>query len=240
MARQQRIEPPMSFSLLVVEDDEKIAANLREVFSREGYDITLASSGEDGFFSLTTEHFDMLVLDLGLPGRSGFEILDAVRLKNKELPVLILSARDDVMDRVNCLRAGADDYLTKPFNVAELLARTEAILRRGRSDTVLRLRVGDLFMDLVTRKASRAGRPLDLTVRELELLEYLMRHSPNNVSRDMLAKDVWKEVNRVTPLDNVIDVHIARLRKKLDNGHSSPLIHTVRGLGFCLSKTEPL
>jgi two-component system, OmpR family, copper resistance phosphate regulon response regulator CusR len=240
MAARHQLETAVPFHVLVIEDDEKIASTVREALGREGYGVTLAASGEEGFFSLATEHFDLLLLDLGLPGRNGFEILDAIRLKDKELPVLILSARDDVMDRVRCLRAGADDYLTKPFNIAELLARTEAILRRGRSDVVLRLRVADLFMDLVTRKAVRAGRPLDLTVRELELLEYLMRHAPNIVSRDMLAKDVWKEVNRVTPLDNVIDVHIAHLRKKLDTGGAHPLIHTVRGVGFCLSKMEPL
>ena len=229
----------MSFRVLAIEDDEKIAAALRDLFSQNGYDISIAASGEEGFFCLAAEQVDLLLLDLGLPGRSGFEVLDAVRLKNKELPVLILSARDDVHDRVHCLRAGADDYLTKPFSVAELLARTEAILRRGRSDTVLRLRIDDLFMDLVRRKAVRAGRLLDLTVRELELLEYLMRHAPNVVSRDMLAKDVWKEVNRATPLDNVIDVHVARLRKKLDRNEPHPMIHTVRGIGFCLGKTEP-
>jgi two-component system, OmpR family, copper resistance phosphate regulon response regulator CusR len=229
----------MSFRVLAIEDDEKIAAALRDLFSQNGYDISIAASGEEGFFFLAAEQVDLLLLDLGLPGRSGFEVLDAVRLKNKELPVLILSARDDVHDRVHCLRAGADDYLTKPFSVAELLARTEAILRRGRSDTVLRLRIDDLFMDLVRRKAVRAGRLLDLTVRELELLEYLMRHAPNVVSRDMLAKDVWKEVNRATPLDNVIDVHVARLRKKLDRNEPHPMIHTVRGIGFCLGKTEP-
>ena len=228
------------FRVLVIEDDGKIAQSLHAVFSREGYDITVANNGEDGFFRLTTERFDLLVLDLGLPGRNGLDVLAAIRQRDKELPVMILSSHDDVTDKVRGLRAGADDYLTKPFDVAELLARTEAILRRGRSDVVLRLKVGDLFMDLVARKAVRGGRPLDLTVRETELLEYLMRHSPHTVSRDMLARDVWKEVSRATPLDNVIDVHIARLRRKMDANDTHRLVHTVRGVGFCLSESEPL
>jgi two-component system, OmpR family, copper resistance phosphate regulon response regulator CusR len=230
----------MSFRVLAIEDDEKIGACLHQLFAEGGYDISIAVSGEEGFFALATGHIDLLVLDLGLPGRSGFEVLNAVRSTNKELPILVLSARDEVAERVRCLRAGADDYLNKPFDVAELLARTEAILRRGRSDVVLRLRIDDLFMDLVRRKASRAGRPLDLTARELDLLECLMRQAPNIVSRDMLAKEVWKEVNRATPLDNVIDVHIARLRKKVDRDQAYSMIHTVRGVGYCLSKTEPL
>jgi two-component system, OmpR family, copper resistance phosphate regulon response regulator CusR len=230
----------MSFRVLAIEDDEKIAAGLTQLFTEGGYEISVAGSGEEGFFALATGHVDLLLLDLGLPGRSGFEVLDAVRSQNKELPVLILSARDDVADRVRCLRAGADDYLRKPFDVAELLARTEAILRRGRTDVVLRLRIDNLFMDLVRRKAMRAGRVLNLTTRELDLLECLMRHAPNIVSRDMLAKDVWKDVNRATPLDNLIDVHIARLRRKVDHDEPHSIIHTVRGVGYCLSKSEPL
>jgi two-component system, OmpR family, copper resistance phosphate regulon response regulator CusR len=230
----------MSFRLLAVEDDEIIAASLMRLLSGDGYEISIARSGEEGFFALATGHVDLLLLDLGLPGRDGFEVLEAVRSKNKELPVLILSARDAVEDRVRCLRAGADDYLQKPFQVSELLARIEAILRRGRSDLVLRLRTDNLFLDLVRRKAMRGGRPLDLTARELDLLECLMRHAPNTVSRDTLAKDVWKEVNRATPLDNLIDVHIARLRKKIDRDEPHTMIHTVRGVGYCLSKSEPL
>jgi two-component system, OmpR family, copper resistance phosphate regulon response regulator CusR len=230
----------MSFRVLVVEDEKKIADGLRAVLGLEGYEVTHAPSGEDGFFRLTTERYDLLMLDLGFPGRDGLDVLQAVRSKDKELPVLILSARDEVETRVRSLRGGADDYLVKPFHTEELLARTEAILRRGRTDVVLRLKVGDLFMDLVGRKAVRAGRPLELTMREFELLEYLMRHADGVVSRDMLARDVWKEVNRATPLDNVIDVHIARLRKKVDPDEKHRLIHTIRGVGFCLSESEPL
>ena len=142
-------------------------------------------------------------------------------------------------DRVAGLDAGADDYLVKPFAFAELLARTRALLRRGRAADAPRLAVGDLAMDLITRKVSRGGRSVDLTVREFELLEYLMRYEGQVVSRETLARDVWKETARTTPLDNVIDVHIARLRRKVDMEPSVRMIHTVRGVGFMLREGEP-
>jgi two-component system, OmpR family, copper resistance phosphate regulon response regulator CusR len=230
----------MALRLLVIEDDLRIAATLRTLFESHDFEVSIAHTGEDGFFRLTTELFDLLILDVGLPGRSGFDVLQALRQTNKELPVLVLSARDDVNDRVHGLRVGADDYLPKPFDTSELLARTEALIRRGRHSVALRLKVGDLFMDLVNHKVIRNGRQLDLTVREFELTEYFMRHAHGIVSRDMLARDVWKEVNRATPLDNVIDVNIARLRKKIDADDAPRLIHTVRGIGFCLSDSEPM
>ncbi len=229
----------MTLRVLIVEDDVKIGDGLVEVFAREGYEPALARSGEDGYFRMTTERFDLVVLDLGLPGRDGMEILAAIRNINKESLVLILSSRDEVEDRVRGLAEGADDYLVKPFATAELLARAQALLRRGRSDTVLRMKVRDLSLDLVSRKVDRSGARIDLTAREFELLEYLMRHARETVSRDMLAKDVWKTVDRATPIDNVIDVHIARLRRKVDGQNLAPLIHTVRGIGFCLSEREP-
>jgi two-component system, OmpR family, copper resistance phosphate regulon response regulator CusR len=230
----------MSLRVLVVEDDPRIAVGLSTVFADSGFDVATAPDGEDGYFRLTTELFDLLVLDVGLPGRDGFSVLQALRQSNRDVPVLILSSHNDVDHRVRGLRVGADDYMTKPFEVSELLARADALLRRGRNGVALRLKVGDLFMDLVNRHVTRGERPIELTVREFELLEYLMRHGNGIVSRDMLARDVWKECNRVTPLDNVIDVHIARLRKKIDGGPSPKLIHTVRGVGFCLSESEPM
>jgi two-component system, OmpR family, copper resistance phosphate regulon response regulator CusR len=230
----------MSLRVLVVEDDARIAAGLNTVFSDSGFDVAMSRDGEDGYFRLTTELFDLLVLDAGLPGRDGYSVLRALRQTQRDLPVLMLSAQHDVGSRVRGLRGGADDFLTKPFDTAELLARADALLRRGRGGVALRLQVGDLFMDLVNRHVSRGERPVELTVREFELLEYLMRHGHGIVSRDMLARDVWKECNRVTPLDNVIDVHIARLRKKIDMAPAPKLIHTVRGIGFCLSEQEPL
>jgi two-component system, OmpR family, copper resistance phosphate regulon response regulator CusR len=174
-----------------------------------------------------------------LPGRAGLEILAACRRRGLLTPVLILTARDAIEDRVLGLDGGADDYMVKPFAFAELLARVRALLRRGRPDQILRLKALDLEMDLVTRTVTRARQGLDLTSREFELLEYLLRHQNQIVSREMLARDVWKETSRATPIDNVVDVHITRLRKKVDREFSTKLIHTVRGVGFTLRPGEP-
>jgi len=225
--------------ILVVEDEKKVARALQEGLEAEHYDVTLARSGEDGFFRASAETFDVVVLDLMLPGRDGLEILAAMRQRGLQTPVLVLTARDAVQDRVRGLDAGADDYLVKPFAFPELLARVRALLRRGRPDQVLRLKVADLEMDLVTRKVARGPTTLDLTAREFELLEYLLRHHPQLVSREMLAREVWRETARATPIDNVIDVHIARLRKKVDPDGAPRLIHTVRGVGFVLREEEP-
>jgi DNA-binding response OmpR family regulator len=165
--------------------------------------------------------------------------LASVRKSGVGTPVLLLTARDTLEDRVNGLNTGADDYLVKPFAFAELLARIRALLRRGRAADSLRLGLADLNMDLVTRKVSRGGQTVELTAREFELLEYLLRHEGQVVLRDMLAREVWKETARGTPLNNVIDVHIARLRRKIDVDQETKLIHTVRGVGFMLSEREP-
>ena len=224
--------------ILIVEDDGKVAAAVRSGLAAEGYDAVVARTGEDGYFRATTEPFDLIVLDIGLPGRSGLEILSGLRARGLTLPVLVLTARDTVDDRVTGLDAGADDYLVKPFAFAELLARTRALLRRGRPEEVLRLRIADLQIDPMTRTARRGDQPIDLTAREFELLDYLARHGGQIVSREMLARDVWKEPSRGTPIDNVIDVHIARLRRKVDQGFAVRLIHTVRGVGFMLSPED--
>jgi two-component system, OmpR family, copper resistance phosphate regulon response regulator CusR len=218
--------------ILVVEDDVKVAGALKTGLAGEGYDVVVSRTGEDGYFRATTEPFDAVLLDLGLPGRSGLEILAGLRGRGLRLPVLVVTARDAVDDRVKGLDAGADDYLVKPFAFAELLARLRVLLRRGRPEEALRLRVADLELDAVTRTVTRGGVIVDLTSREFELLEYLVRHRGQIVSRDMLARDVWKEPSRGTPLDNVIDVHITRLRKKVDSDSVTRLIHTVRGVGF--------
>jgi two-component system copper resistance phosphate regulon response regulator CusR len=218
--------------VLIIEDDPKVAGAVRAGLTSEGFAVTISRTGEDGYFRLTTEHFDALLLDLGLPGRSGLEILQGIRSRGLTIPVLVLTARDTVEDRVTGLDTGADDYLVKPFAFAELLARLKALLRRGRPEEALRVRVGDLELDPVGRSVSRHGRTIDLTGREFELLDYLMHHKGQIVSRDMLAKDVWKEPDRGTPIDNVIDVHMARLRKKIDQGFETRLIHTIRGVGF--------
>lgn len=225
--------------ILIVEDETRVAQSLKRGLETEGFDITLAATGEDGFFLVSSQVFDLLVLDLMLPGRNGLEILRAVRQQGLAMPVLILSARDTVQDRVSGLDLGADDYLVKPFAFEELLARIRVLLRRGRPQDVLRLVVADLEVDRVTRRVARAGQPIQLTVREYELLEYLVLHQGRVISREMLARNVWHEVRRATPLDNVIDVHIARLRKKLDHACDQPLIHTLRGVGFVLGESAP-
>jgi DNA-binding response OmpR family regulator len=225
--------------VLVVEDEQKVANALREGLEGERYDVVLERTGEDAFFRITTETFDLILLDLGLPGRDGLQILTALRDKSIKTPVLVLTARDTLQDRVAGLDSGADDYLVKPFAFAELLARIRALIRRGRSADAPRLAVGDLRMDLITRKVVRGEQPVELTVREFELLEYLMRYEGQVVSRETLARDVWKETARTTPLDNVIDVHIARLRRKVDLDRAIKLIHTVRGVGFMLREGEP-
>jgi two-component system, OmpR family, copper resistance phosphate regulon response regulator CusR len=225
--------------VLVVEDEQKVANALREGLEGERYDVVVERTGEAAFFRLNTENFDAILLDLGLPGRDGLQILKAVRERGMKTPVLVLTARDSVQDRVAGLDSGADDYMVKPFAFAELVARIRALVRRGRSADSPRLAAGDLDMDLITRKVLRAARPIELTVREFELLEYLLRHQGQVVSRETLARDVWQETARSTPLDNVIDVHIARLRRKVDADHPVKLIHTVRGVGFMLREEEP-
>ena len=225
--------------VLVVEDEQKVADALRDGLREEQYDVDLERTGEGAFFRVNTERYDVILLDLMLPGRDGIEILRALRQRGVKTPVLVLTARDTVEDRITGLDSGADDYLVKPFAFAELLARIRALARRGRVTEAPRLTVGDLDMDLITRKVTRGPRAVELTVREFELLEYLMRHHGQVVSREALARDVWKETQRTTPLDNVIDVHIARLRRKIDVDGLVKLIHTVRGVGFMLREGEP-
>jgi two-component system copper resistance phosphate regulon response regulator CusR len=225
--------------VLVVEDEQKVAEALRDGLQEEHYEVVVERTGEGAFFRVNTENYDVILLDLTLPGRDGLEILRALRQRGLKTPVLVLTARDALQDRVKGLDSGADDYLVKPFAFAELLARIRALARRGRVAEAPRLHVGDLDMDLITRKVTRDGRGVELTVREFELLEYLMRHHGQVVSREALARDVWKETARTTPLDNVIDVHIARLRRKIDAEGPVKLIHTVRGVGFMLREGEP-
>ena len=216
-----------------------MADALREGLQGERYDVVVERTGEGAFFRVTTEQFDAVLLDLTLPGRDGLEILKAMRERGIKTPVLVLTARDSLQDRVLGLDTGADDYVIKPFAFAELVARVRALVRRGRAAETPRLSAADLDVNLITRKVARGGRSLDLTVREFELLEYLLRHQGQVVSRETLARDVWKETARTTPLDNVIDVHIARLRRKIDADQAPKLIHTVRGVGFMLHEGEP-
>ena len=222
-----------------MEDEKKVAKSLEEGLEAEHYEVAVAHTGEDGFYLISTQAFDLVLLDLMLPGRSGLEILRAMRTRGLKTPVLILTARDAIEDRVQGLDCGADDYLVKPFAFAELLARIRALLRRGKAEPVLRLTCDELEIDMVTRAVSRSGQPLDLTAREFDLLEYLLRNQGRVVSREMLAHEIWKETARHTPLDNVIDVHIARLRRKVDDPFAKKLLHTVRGVGFVLREEAP-
>ena len=224
--------------ILVVEDEKKVARALADGLAEERYDVAVASTGEEGFFLSSEQQFDLIVLDLMLPGRDGLDILKTLRKRGVPTPVLILTARDTIADRVLGLDRGADDYLVKPFAFEELLARIRALLRRGRPEQVLKLKLADLEMDLVTRKVQRSGQIVHLTAREYELLEYLLRHAGHTVSREMLACDVWAAPARDTTTDNVIDVHIARLRRKVDDPFDRQLVKTVRGVGFMLSEDE--
>jgi two-component system copper resistance phosphate regulon response regulator CusR len=224
--------------ILVIEDDSKTANAIRTGLRGEGYDAAVARTGEDGFFQLNAETFDLLVLDWMLPGRDGIEILKTIRAHGTKTPVLLLTARDAIEDRVLGLDAGADDYLVKPFAFAELLARIRALLRRS-GDTENLRQIGDLTLDIENRRAKRGTHEVLLTPREFDLLAYLVRHQGQTVTRHMLAKDVWREPHRLTPLDNVIDVHVAHLRRKVDDGQRRRLIHTVRGVGFLLREETP-
>lgn len=224
--------------ILIIEDDAKTAQALRRGLVAEGYETAVARTGEEGFLQVNAEAFDLVVLDWMLPGRDGMEILKALRSRSTKPPVLLLTARDAVEDRVAGLDSGADDYLVKPFAFAELLARIRSLLRRTAQEEALLKQVGDLTMDLQSRRVWRAEQEIVLTPREFELLVYLVRYAGQVVTRRMLAQEVWREPNRATPLDNVIDVHLAHLRRKIDEGRRSGLIQTVRGVGFMLREEE--
>lgn len=224
--------------ILVIEDEPKVAHALRDGLQAEGYELSLAHSGEEGYFLASNQSFDLIVLDVMLPGRDGLEVLSALRRKNVSTQVLLLTAKDAIEDRVAGLDAGADDYLIKPFAFPELCARIRALLRRGKAEPADSLKIGPLEIDTSARAVFRDRKRLDLTTREFELLEFLARNKGRVVSREMLGRDVWKEPGRPTPLDNVIDVHIARLRRKIDDPFEIKLLHTVRGVGFILGE-EP-
>ncbi len=216
--------------ILIIEDERKVLRSLERGLHAEGYDVATAADGEDGYQQATAQPFDCLVLDLMLPRRDGLQVLSDLRKAGKTTPVLILTARDAVEDRVAGLDCGADDYLVKPFAFAELLARLRVLLRRGRDLRETILRAGDLTMDLIQRRVTRAGVEIELSHREFEVLEYLLRHKNSAVTRDMLGRDVWKEPGHA--LTNVIDVYITLLRRKLEPPDQRSLIHTIRGVGY--------
>jgi DNA-binding response OmpR family regulator len=218
--------------VLIVEDQKKLLGSLQRGLEEKGYEVITAATGEQGYYAATTESFDAMILDLMLPGRNGIQVLRDLRAKGFTRPVLILTARDSLDDKVLGLDSGADDYLVKPFAFAELLARLRALLRRDVSGRELVLRADDLEVDLLARRVVRDGVEIDLTKREYELLEYLLRHKNSVVTREMIARDVWKEVTGVPT--NAIDVYVTLLRKKIERPGLRQLIHTLRGVGYAL------
>lgn len=222
--------------ILVIEDDDEAAAYLLRGLTESGHEVDVAADGQRGLARATGGNFDAMIIDRMLPGVDGLAIVAELRAHNNETPVLIVSALGDVEDRVEGLRAGCDDYLSKPFAFSELLARLEALNRRRQSETETKLKVGDLEMDLLKRSVTRAGQPIELLPREFRLLEYLMRNAGHIVTRTMLLEKVWD--HHFDPQTNVIDVHVSRLRQKIDRDFSPPLLHTVRGAGYSLKGPE--
>ncbi len=216
--------------ILIVEDDRETAAYLKKGLTESGHEVAVADTGREGLERAANESFDVLVIDRMLPGLDGLSIVASLRAANHNTPIVVLSALGDVEDRVMGLRAGCDDYLPKPFALSELLARLDAVTRRSGAET--RLKLADLEMDLLARAVTRAGSEIDLLPREFRLLEYLMRHAGQIVTRGMLLEKVWD--HHFDPQTNVIDVHVSRLRQKIDKGFSAPLLHTVRGAGYSL------
>jgi DNA-binding response OmpR family regulator len=225
--------------ILIIEDDRKLADALISGIEAAGYDVSAASSAEEGFFLVHNLQPDLLLLDLTLPHRNGLDILRQIRKEGVDVRVLILTSHNTTEDRVEGLNSGADDYLGKPFSFPELIARIAALLRRvlpvSPSGPML---VGDLALDARARTAFRSGVQLELTGREFDLLLYLVENRGRTVSREMLARDVWRETSRFTPIDNVIDVQVARLRRKIDDPFQIKLLQTVRGLGFSLREPQ--
>ena len=219
--------------LLLIEDDAEAAKFLAKGLRESGYVVDIASDGREGLFRTTEGSYDLIIADRQLPHFDGLSIVAMLRKNGKRTPVLILSALGSVDDRIEGLRAGGDDYLTKPFAFGELLARIEALLRRGsQPETTTRLRIADLELDLLGRKVVRAGKAIDVTSKEFQLLEFLARRAGQVVTRTMLLEAVWDL--HFDPQTNVIDVHISRLCAAIDKGFERPLLHTVRGAGYVL------
>lgn len=221
--------------VLLIEDDTELNTYIAKGLREQGHTVDVASDGKDGLFLATTENFDLLIVDRMLPKLDGLTIVKTLRASNSKVPVLILSALGEVDDRVMGLKAGGDDYLVKPFAFSELMARMDALKRRYEAETdnvTTRLEAGDLVMDLLARKVTRAGQKIDLQSREFKLLEYLVRHQGQVVTRTMLLENVWNY--HFDPQTNVIDVHISRLRSKIDKEFDHQLIRTVRGAGYII------
>ena len=222
--------------ILVVEDDRKDASFIHEGLAREGYAVDVLHDGSQAGEQAQVYDYDAVVLDLMLPGRSGFQVLRDIRARKATVPILILTAKDSLEERVAGLDSGADDYMVKPFALAELAARLRAVLRRGSAREVV-LRVGDLEIDTVRRIVRRAGKTVDLKPKEYALLEFLVRNSDRPVTKSLIIEHVWNI--HFDSVSNVVEVHVNALRNKIDRTGGRPLIHTVRGVGYMLSDTAP-
>jgi DNA-binding response OmpR family regulator len=218
--------------ILIIEDEQKVAAFIRKGLEQEGYAVDVAHDGEEGAYQSENFEYDAMILDLMLPETPGLEILKKIRARNSKVPVLILTAKGTVEEKVAGLDAGASDYLVKPFAFAELSARIRVLLRRGSSESAT-LRLADLEMNTASRTVTRAGRKIDLKLKEFSLLEFLLRNAGRTVTRTMIIEHVWDI--HFDSVSNVVDVHINTLRNKIDRGFSPPLIHTVRGVGYVLT-----
>ncbi len=222
--------------ILVIEDDREIAELLRRGLSEQHYSIDVAHDGQEGEYLALTNDYDLLILDLMLPKRSGQEVCDRLRKEGNQTPILMLTARDTIDDKIQGLDVGADDYMTKPFHFGELLARVRALIRRQSDQKVAELRVADLVIDTARRTVSRGGTPIRLTAKEFALLEYLVMNKDRVLTREMISEHVW-DMN-FDPQSNVIDSFVRFLRQKVDKGFDGQLIHTVRGVGYKLSEAE--
>ena len=222
--------------ILVVEDEAKMASFIKRGLEEEGSAVDVAADGQDGFFRASTANYDLIILDITLPLLDGLEVCRRLREERVPTPILLLTARDSVEMKVRGLDSGADDYLTKPFAFAELLARIRALRRRDRSEVSMTLQIADLVLDPLTRRVSRAGQQIELTSREFALLECFMRNPDKVLSRTVLAEKVWDE--SFDSFTNVIDVYVNYLRNKIDRSFSPKLIHTVRGAGYVLREPE--
>jgi two-component system OmpR family response regulator len=226
----------MSRRILVVEDDADTAEYILKGLREEGFTVEHVADGRDGFYMASSSEFDAIVMDRMMPGMDGLSVTKALRAANVQTPILILSALAHLDERVKGLRAGGDDYLTKPFGFSELSARLDNLMRRGGAKAAeTSLSCGDLHLDLLARRVTRGGKPLELLPRELKLLEYLLRHRDRVVTRTMLLEEVWDY--RFDPHTSLIDTHVSRLRKKIDESFDKPLLHTVRGSGYRLSES---
>jgi heavy metal response regulator len=222
--------------ILVVEDEAKMASFIKRGLEEEGSAVDVSSDGQDGLYRASTGSYDLIILDITLPLMDGLEVCKQLRENRVSTPILLLTARDSVDMKVRGLDSGADDYLTKPFAFAELLARIRALRRRDRTEVNLRLQIGDLVLDPLTRRVSRANQPISLTTKEFALLECFMRHPDQVLSRTVLSENVWDET--FDSFTNVIDVYVNYLRNKVDRTFSPKLIHTVRGAGYVMRRPE--